>query len=352
MSGDQLGNVKYKEEFIQNPRGVKLFTCRWIPADKEAKALIFLCHGYGMECSIFMEGTGMRLAKAGYAVFGIDYEGHGKSAGLSGYIKSFDDLVADSLSFFGSVAEKIEYRKKARFLYGESMGGAVALLIHRKQPNYWNGAVLVAPMCKLAEEVKPHPLVISILKKLTAIVPTWKLVPTKDIIDTAFKDPEKRQKIRTNPYVYQGRPRLKTGFELLMTSLDIEKRLDEVRLPFLIVHGEDDKVTDPSVSKLLYSSAKSSDKTLKMYPDMWHGLTYAEPLEHIDLVFSDIIAWLGERSEGPGCPENALREKSSDAESVMMAAESEQKLANDRLSSNKKTQLSLGGISLGTEQGD
>ena len=46
----------------------------------------------------------MRLAKAGYAVFGIDYEGHGMSAGLSGYIKNFDDLVADSASFFGSVA--------------------------------------------------------------------------------------------------------------------------------------------------------------------------------------------------------------------------------------------------------
>ena len=48
---------------------------------------------------------------------------------------------------------------------------------------------------QLAEEVKPHPLVISILKKLTAIVPTWKLVPTKDIIDTAFKDPEKKHKV-------------------------------------------------------------------------------------------------------------------------------------------------------------
>ena len=112
----------------------------------------------------------------------------------------------------------------------------------------------------------------------------------------------------------------------------------QVRFPFLIVHGEDDNVTDPSVSKLLYASAKCSDKTLKLYPDMWHGLTYGEPLEHIDLVFSDIIAWLGERSEEAGCPE-----KSSDSESAMMAAESEQKLANDRLLSNKVQ---------GTDQGD
>lgn len=49
----------------------------------------------------------------------------------------------------GVFAEKEEYRVKGRFLYGESMGGAVALLIHRKDPTFWTGAVLVAPMCKV-----------------------------------------------------------------------------------------------------------------------------------------------------------------------------------------------------------
>lgn len=29
------------------------------------------------------------------------------------------------------------------------MGGAVALLLHKKDPTLWNGAVLVAPMCKV-----------------------------------------------------------------------------------------------------------------------------------------------------------------------------------------------------------
>lgn len=47
------------------------------------------------------------------------------------------------------LAAQEEYRDKARFLYGESMGGAVALLLHKKDPSFWNGAVLVAPMCKV-----------------------------------------------------------------------------------------------------------------------------------------------------------------------------------------------------------
>ena len=29
------------------------------------------------------------------------------------------------------------------------MGGAIALLLHRQAPSYWDGAVLVAPMCKV-----------------------------------------------------------------------------------------------------------------------------------------------------------------------------------------------------------
>ncbi|KAH1107154.1 hypothetical protein J1N35_010922 [Gossypium stocksii] len=46
------------------------------------------------------------------------------------------------------VWELEEYKDKNRFLYGESMGGAVALLLHKYDPSFWNGAVLVAPMCK------------------------------------------------------------------------------------------------------------------------------------------------------------------------------------------------------------
>ncbi|KAH9326470.1 hypothetical protein KI387_006648 [Taxus chinensis] len=336
-AGEIPSDVIYEEEFIMNSRGLQLFTCRWLPANREAKALIFLCHGYGMECSIFMQDTGVRLAKAGYAVFGIDYEGHGKSAGMHGYVKSFQNLVDDCAVFFTRIAEKEEYKKKARFLYGESMGGAVLLLIHRKQPNFWSGAVLVAPMCKIADDLKPHPLVISILNKLIHIIPTWKIVPTQDIVSVAFKDPEKRQWIRANPYIYEGRPRLKTGFELLMTSIDIEKRLDEVTLPFMVLHGEDDKVTDPSVSELLYSSAKSLDKTLKLYPDMWHGLTCGEPPEHTELVFSDIISWLDKRSTARSPDQNISTQKSNNKYvAVSMTDEIERKLANDNVFSSER----------------
>ena len=47
-------------------------------------------------------------------------------------------------------AENPEMRNLPSFLFGQSMGGAVALKVHMKQPDAWNGAVLVAPMCKVS----------------------------------------------------------------------------------------------------------------------------------------------------------------------------------------------------------
>ncbi|KAJ7972968.1 caffeoylshikimate esterase-like [Quillaja saponaria] len=284
-------DFEYQEEFRKNSRGVQLFTCRWVPFSSP-KALVFLCHGYGMECSGFMRDCGIRLACASYAVFGIDYEGHGRSEGARCFIDKFDNIVNDCYDFFKSVSDQEEYKGKGRFLYGESMGGAVTLLLHKKDPSFWDGAVLVAPMCKISEKVKPHPVVINILTRVEDVIPKWKIVPTKDVIEAAFKDPVKRDKIRMNKLIYQAKPRLKTALEMLRTSMRLEESLNEVTLPFFVLHGEADTVTDPEISRALYEQASSTDKTIKLYPGMWHGLTSGEPDENIEIVFADIIGWL------------------------------------------------------------
>ncbi|KAJ0550696.1 putative acylglycerol lipase [Helianthus annuus] len=92
-------------EFITNSKGKKLFTCRWIPTNFEPKALVFLNHGYAMECSVSMKGAAMRLVKAGFGVYGIDNQGHGKSDGIKGFISHFNDLVEDCSQFFTSICD-------------------------------------------------------------------------------------------------------------------------------------------------------------------------------------------------------------------------------------------------------
>lgn len=48
---------------------------------------------------------------------------------------------------------------------------------------------------QISEKVKPHPVVVNILTRVEEIIPKWKIVPTKDVIDSAFKDPVKREEV-------------------------------------------------------------------------------------------------------------------------------------------------------------
>lgn len=75
----------------------------------------------------------------------------------------------------------------------------------------------------------------------------------------------------------------------------------QVSLPFLVLHGEEDKVTDQKVSKQLFELASSKDKNIKLYQGMWHGLLYGEPEENINIVFKDIIDWLDRRASSANC---------------------------------------------------
>ena len=143
-----------------------------------------------------------------------------------------------------------------------------------------------------------------------------------------------------NVICYNDQTRLKTAFELLNATIDIEKQVGKVSFlhisaplhlllhlvgdyytlniltwnaqsviaakmnqfivmqvssPLLILHGAEDKVTDPSVSQFLYEKASSTDKTIKLYEEGYHCILEGEPDDRIFTVISDIISWLDAR---------------------------------------------------------
>lgn len=285
-----------KESYEVNSRGVEIFSKSWIPENSPIKALICFCHGYGDTCTFFFEGIAKKLSSYGYGVFALDYPGFGLSEGLHGYISSFDRLVGDVIEHFTKIKETPAYHGIPSFLLGESMGGAVALKVHLKQPNLWDGAILLAPMCKIADDVVPSWPVTQFLIGISKLLPKRKLIPQRDIGDMAFKDLKKREQCKYNVVCYRGNPRLKTGVQLLKTTEEIGCQLEKVSLPLLILHGEADIVTDPSVSKALYEKASSADKKLCLYEDGCHALLEGESDEMIFRVFDDILSWLDSRS--------------------------------------------------------
>ncbi|XP_042491272.1 caffeoylshikimate esterase isoform X2 [Macadamia integrifolia] len=289
--------LNMNELYEVNSRGLEIFCKSWLPKTTPLKALVCYCHGYGDTCTFFFEGIARKLASSGYGVFAMDYPGFGLSEGLHGYIPSFDAIVDDVIEHYSKVKENPEFRNLPSFLFGQSMGGAIALKVHLKQPNAWDGAVLVAPMCKIADDMVPPEFLKYILIGVAKFLPKQKLVPQKDIAEMAFRDMKKRALTPYNVIAYKHRPRLGTAVELLKTTQEIEKRLEEVSLPLLILHGEADTVTDPSVSKSLYEKARSKDKKLSLYKDAYHALLEGEPDQMIFQIFDDIISWLDEHSK-------------------------------------------------------
>ncbi|KAL6187966.1 hypothetical protein ACLB2K_039361 [Fragaria x ananassa] len=285
-------DIRTEEWYGRNSRGMEIFCKCWLPKPvDQVKAALCFCHGYGSTCTFFFEGIARRIAQSGYAVYAVDYPGFGLSEGLHGYISDFDELVDDVIEQFTSIKGRSEVKGLPFFIMGESMGGAVALKIHLKEPDKWDGVILVAPMY----DVMPPAIVLKLLAFMSEVLPQAKLLPQKDITHLSYREPEKRKTAGYNVISYKDQMRSRTAVELLKATSDIEMHLDKVSSPLLILHGEADTVTDPLVSQLLYEKASSKDKTLKLYQDAYHCILQGEPDDTIFTVLDDIVTWLDSR---------------------------------------------------------
>ncbi|KAJ4884659.1 alpha/beta-Hydrolases superfamily protein [Raphanus sativus] len=285
--------ISTEEWYERNLKGEEVFCKSWLPEDGvDIKAAVYFCHGYGSTCTFFFDGVAKQLAGSGYGVYAIDHPGFGLSDGLHGHIPSFDDLVENAIEQFSKMKGRTELRKVPSFLFGQSMGGAIALKMHLKEPQAWDGLILVAPMCKFTEDVKPPKLVLNALILMSTIFPKTKLFPKKDIRPLFYREPSKRKLSYFDVICYDDQTRLKTAVELLNAANDIEMQINKVSSPMLILHGDADIVTDPTVSKFLYEQATSQDKTLKLYPGGYHCLLEGDTDENIFTAINDIVAWL------------------------------------------------------------
>nr|CAB3474746.1 unnamed protein product [Digitaria exilis] len=79
-----------------------------MPQNFQPKASIFICHGIiTTSPSLYnwfpLPNTATRLVRAGYGVYGIDHEGHGRSSGRRCYIPNFNSIVTDCSDYFTSI---------------------------------------------------------------------------------------------------------------------------------------------------------------------------------------------------------------------------------------------------------
>ncbi|KAF3575409.1 hypothetical protein F2Q69_00061037 [Brassica cretica] len=225
----------------------------------------------------------------GFKVYGIDWIGHGGSDGLHAYVPSLDYAVTDLNSFLEKVIA--ENPGLPCFCVGHSTGGAIILkaMLDPKIEAQVSGIVLTSP----AVGVQPsHPIFGVIAPFLAFLIPRYQLSAAKKKIMPVSRDPEALLAKYSDPLVYTGFIRARTGYEILRLGSHLLENLNRIKVPFLVLHGTADTVTDPKATQRLYDEASSSDKSIKLFDGLLHDLLF-EPERGI--IAGVILDWLNRR---------------------------------------------------------
>jgi alpha-beta hydrolase superfamily lysophospholipase len=273
--------MKYHEGFFDGVRGSQIYHQSWTP-DGEAKAALLLVHGLAEHSGRYMNIID-HFVPLDYAVYGIDHLGHGKSDGRRVFVQSFDDYSV-TLEIFLAMLRTWQPGKQI-FMVGHSMGGLIAPLFALTHQDDLAGLIISAPLSKVPEYISP--LIVAVGRVLSAILPT---VGIQDIdADGVSRDPAVVKAYDEDPLVYRGKTTARLAAELLAAMQQLQIDAAEIKLPVLVMQGSMDKLVDPDCAHVLHNALGSEDKTLKVYPGLFHEI-FNEPER--DQVFADMQTWL------------------------------------------------------------
>ena len=276
--------MRYQEGFFTGVRGADIYYQCWLPED-EPRAVLLIVHGLAEHSGRYMNVVN-HFVPLGYAVYGIDHLGHGKSDGTRVYVKRFNDFI-DTLSVYVDMVRKWQPGKPS-FLLGHSMGaliGALFLLDHQAE---LAGAILSGPSVKVPSNTSP--IAISMVELLSTLLPRVGLLQLE--AEGVSRDPVVVHAYVSDPLVHTRKTTARLTHEVLKAMQRITAEASKITLPVLIVQGSADRLVDPDGARMLHDTVGSVDKRIKIYDGLYHEV-FNEP-EH-DQVLGDVEAWLEAR---------------------------------------------------------
>ncbi|KKK36794.1 hypothetical protein WQ57_17175 [Mesobacillus campisalis] len=249
------------------------------------KAAVILVHGFG-DHSGGLHHLSAGLSEKKYTVYALDLRGHGKSAGKRGYVQNWNEFKEDLQKFEKLIAQ--QQPKLPIFLVGHSMGALISLDYVMDHGEGLSGVVAISPaisyQASLLERIG--------LKILNVLKPDLPLIKKGN-----FRLKEK------DPYLQESRnpeglrhntitPAL--GRELLLAITRVERQAQDLKLPFLLQYGLDDKITPPEKLVTFFRQACSREKQVREYPGVRH-----RPFDEAgkEMVLEDLKAWLDQLIE-------------------------------------------------------
>ncbi len=275
--------MKHKEFTIKSFDNLKLFGQAWLP-DSKIVAVVNLIHGIGEHSTRYSQMAEYYTQK-NIAIYAIDYRGHGKSEGKRGHTTNYECLMKDidSLLYFS----KNDNNCENIFLYGHSLGGNLVINYTLRRNPKIKGLIASAPWLKLGFE--PPKIKVNMGKFIRGIFP-------KFTQRTGFNKSDLSKNIK-NIEIYEKDNLVhdKISVSLFFGAYDAANlalnNAEKMTIPFLLMHGNEDKMTSPEGSK---EFASKSEKTeLKI----WEGLFHEIHNEENNLeVYNFVINWITDKT--------------------------------------------------------
>ena len=277
--------MKHRTGHFQGARGLSIYYQYWEP-EVSPKALILIVHGAG-EHSGRYERVARHLTDHDYVVAALDHPNHGQSDGTYGHVDSFDDFLETLDTFHQQVSA--EFTGVPKILLGHSMGGLISSLYLLQHQGDFLGCVLSGPAIKT--DIEPGFLQMLLIRLMSRLAPRTGVLQLD--ASGVSRDQAEVDKYVNDPLVNHNKMTARMVAELFRAMHQIQTDAGKIRLPMLLLHGEADSMAAAEGSRFLHEHISSPDKTLQIYPQLYHEI-FNEPER--ELVLTDVLNWCDTRA--------------------------------------------------------
>jgi acylglycerol lipase len=271
-----------KESTFAGVGGLKIFTRSWQPEGK-ARGVVVIVPGFNSHSGQYL-WVGEQFAAKDLAAYAIDLRGRGCSEGERYYVERMEDYTDDVATLVRTA--KSENPGLPVLVLGHSAGGVVSCVYALDHQSEIDGLI-----CESFAYDLPVPgFVLSILKGFDHIAPHLHVYTLKN--ENFSRDPLFVDSMNNDPLIKGESEPTQTATVMIDAARRLNKEFPLIKLPVLILHGTEDKATNPSGSQFFYDNAGSTDKSLKLYEGHYHDLLNDLGKE---TVMADINDWIDAR---------------------------------------------------------
>jgi alpha-beta hydrolase superfamily lysophospholipase len=272
--------MKHTEARLQGAGQRSIYCQCWEP-ETAPKAILLLVHGAGEHSGRYLHVAEF-FVEQGLAVLALDHRGHGHSDGKPGHIDVFDDYLVDLAVFHNEVERR--FPGVPIFLLGHSLGGLIACNYLLQQQDRFVGCILSGALIK--SDLQPGWVQMGVIRLLALLAPRLGVMQLD--ASGVSRDAEEVKKYVEDPLVLHGKASARMVRELFAGMGALQAGAAGITLPMLMLHGDADVLTSPDGSRYLHQHISSTDKTLTIYPGLYHEILN-EP-ERQD-VLDQILSW-------------------------------------------------------------